>query len=223
MSCRSLLPQKTNVTKARQREAGFTLIEMIVVVAILGVIALIMTVNVIATLKKGRLDTAANQLQSVIESARIAALEQRTGVFVVISPNGAGEWIAQLVADTNSDGNLTFNPTSPNAGPDMPVRQHSVLLTEDLVLATTTMPAAGLTWPGPNNWPTVALSTGTSYVLRCDQRGQPWAPGGSAALTTPQMISITHNEMANGTLRPPARYDITLSPLWHTKMDRVIF
>lgn len=210
---------RPDAAKQAKSEAGFTLIEMLVVVAIIGMIALIMTINVIATLKRGRLDTAANQLRSLVESARIAALDQRTGVFVVISQNGDGSWTAQLVADTNGDGDLTFDPANPNAGPDMPVRQHLFLLTNDLAVAPTTAPAAGLMWPGPNNWP---VSNG-SFVLRCDLRGQPWAPGGAAALTTPAIISITHGEMANGTLRPRVRYDITLSPLWHTTMNKVLY
>jgi prepilin-type N-terminal cleavage/methylation domain-containing protein len=208
MSCRSLLPQNTNATKARQREAGFTLIEMLVVVAILGIIALIGTINVAAALKKGRLEAAANQLRSTIESAQVYAAQRNVGVFVVISPAAVdGSRTVTLVADTN--GNNTWDP---DPATDQPLPQQFFIITSDLLLSSPN------SW-GPNNWPMV----NSSFVLLCSTRGRPWASGGTAALNTPQVISITHSEMVNGTLHPRIRYDITISGLWHAEINKVLY
>ncbi len=217
MSCRSLLPQETNVTKARQREAGFSLIEMLVVVAILGLIALIMTINVAAALKRGRLEAAANQLRSIVESARVNAAEQGAGVFVVLTGNPDGSWTVRLIRDANGDGQLQ-DPAS--GGADVLLQSQTDgptnRLTNDLLLAVADPDPL---WPGRNNWPQV----GGRFLLLCSPAGQPFVPGGTTALTVPQVISITHNEMVSGALHPRIRYDLTVSPLWRTRLDKVLY
>ncbi len=217
MSHRSQWPQETNVEKRRWSEAGFSLIEMLVVVAILGMIALIMTINVAAALKRGRLEAAANQLRSLVESARLHAAEQGAGVFVVITPNAGGSWAVRLIRDANGDG-LLQDPAI--GGADVLLQTEGTnVLTNDLLLSPPTPTAPPPTWPGPNNWP----QANGGFVLLCSTGGQPFAPGITTALTVPQVISITHSEMANSSLHPRIRYDITVSPLWRTRLDKVLY
>ncbi len=217
MPHRDQSPPRVDAGKRSRTETGFTIIEMLVVVAILGMIALIMTINVAAALKRGRLEAAANQLRSLIESARVHAAEQGAGVFVVITPNADGSWAVRLIRDANGDGLLQDPATG---GADVLLQAEGTnVLTNDLLLSPPTPLAPPPTWPGPNNWP----QANGGFVLLCSTGGQPFAPGTTTALTIPQVISITHSEMAGGSLRPRIRYDFTVSPLWHTRLDKVLY
>ena len=198
--------------------AGFSLIELLVVVFILGVLATIMTINVGATLKKQRLETAARQLDSFLKNAQAGAAERSRGSFVVIGtvPDAEQRRTVWLVSDTNQNDTLDFNPANPMAGPDMPVPGARMFLTPDIAVA----PAPAI--PGGfNEWTVIA----GNYVLLCDPRGYPFRPtvGAIAAtqITTVVRISLTHQEMLDGTLHPRFRYDITVRPLWTVAIDRV--
>ncbi len=212
---------------AKSREAGFSLIELLVVVFIIAIIAMVLTINVSTTLKKQRLETAARQLQSFIERAYVVSAERSRGVFVVISPNpaaspyGAGSWTVFLVTDTNANDILDFNPAAPAAGPDLPVTEDVMIITQDMALSP--QPP---TWGGLNNWPAVGGGPAAgSFVLLCDPRGLPFNPTAAPAAQISQLtrISLTHQEMLAGVLHPRFRYDITVSPLWHSSLDRVMF
>lgn len=233
----------------REKEKGFTLIEVLVVLAILGVIAVIATINVSSTLKKQRLEAAANQLQSFIESASVYARERSRGVFVWIhrdqAPGGGGGqwWYCYLIEDTNRNDILEYQINNPSNNPpgagtaadgDTYINSEKVglesgiALPYDIVVHSSTgqpnvAPALGNdpdgNWPGFNNWPVID----NDFCLLCDPRGLPFVPNVSAKIVQGTAISLTHREMADGTLRQRTRFDITVSPLWHTKIDKVFY
>jgi len=199
----------------RRPEGGFTLIEVLIVVFILGLIATILTINVGTTLKKQRLETAAKQLGSFLKNAQMGASERSRGAFVVITPpDGNGQRTVWMVSDTNQDDALGFDPDNPQAGPDMPLPGGQMFLTADIGL----QPDDAIPG-GANQWPVIA----GNYVLLCDPRGYPFNSAAAPAtqITTPVSISITHAEMLSGSLHPRFRYDVTVSPLWTISVDRV--
>lgn len=224
-----------------KKEKGFTLIEVLVVLAILAVIAVIATVNVSSTLKKQRLEAAANQLQSFIENAATYARERSRGVFVwlhrdVALGGGGNWWYCYLIEDTNRNDVLEFQITNPGSIPpgagtaadgDTYINSEKVglpggvALPYDILLPEVSEvdPTA---WGGQHNWP--VHPNGTDYFILCDPRSVVFNPNPPfSQILQPTTISLTHEEMINGNLHPRIRYDIIISPLWHTKLDRVLY
>lgn len=204
-----------NPTRERSGERGFTLMEVLIVATILGIIAMILTMNIGNVLKKQRLETAAEQVNSFLRMAQVASAGNSQGAFVVIAPNGDGSHTLWMVADTDANSALGFDPANPTAGPDLPVPQRDqLILTQDIVIHPEQAIPGGV-----NNWPVV----GGNFVLLCDPRGLPFNPSVAPALpfTGPVRLSMTHAEMLTGGLHPYFRFDITVSPLWHSTLDRV--
>lgn len=197
-------------------ERGFSLIEVLVVVAILGLISTILTLNIGLVLKRQRLETAAEQFNAQVRLAQVAAAERSRGSFIVIHANGDGTHTVWMVSDTNGDNQLGFNPASPEAGPDMPVPGEQLFLTEDIVFPPEQVFPGGL-----NNWPVI----NGNFVLLCDPRGLPFNPATNPPLpfTGSVRISLTHREMVLGSLHPRFRFDITISPLWHSTLAREMY
>ncbi|HZC81969.1 MAG TPA: prepilin-type N-terminal cleavage/methylation domain-containing protein, partial [Nitrospiraceae bacterium] len=74
--------QKTGLASA---ETGFTLIEMMIVVAIIGIAGLIALPNYLAWQSRSELRQAVTEVQNQLLLARMAALSRNTPVTVAIS------------------------------------------------------------------------------------------------------------------------------------------
>jgi len=200
--------------RVRPGERGFSLIEILVVVAILGMMALVAIVAVGKTSKRQRSESGARQLQAFIESAWMrvnrapsGVNSTPTGVFVVIPVTNTGTRVALLVKDTNNNQQLNSYPIDQLEVPDQ------LVLTSDV----TVMPVGAA--HSLTNWPTMTFKGQSCYVLLCDLRGR----AVDATLTTPapittQMIlSVTHTDMITTPpkLTPRLRYDLRVDRLWH--------
>lgn len=80
-------------------KAGFTLVELMVVVAIIGIMAAIATPGFIAWLPNYRLKSAARDLYSALQNARMLAVKNNTTVQVVFVAAPAPLYFIDINAD----------------------------------------------------------------------------------------------------------------------------
>lgn len=193
---------------------GFSLIEMLVVVAIVGLLAVIMTIAVSKTLKRQRLETAAHEVQNFLNKAYTTTSSTSRSVFVfVAAPAADGSRTMTLYDDTNNNG--IFDSTS-----DAVLATQAI--TKDLVLSAPPASAAYRSWP--------ATSTANTFIIECDTMGRPIDPPNSSTnsstttgiiMTLPAGVALTHVEMGTGgTLRPTMSYVIFANLLWQPTIQK---
>jgi prepilin-type N-terminal cleavage/methylation domain-containing protein len=183
---------------------GFSLLEILIVVALLGMISVIMTIAVSKTLKRQRLETAAHEVQSFATRAYTNTTSTGRAVFLRVSaPAADGSRTMTLFDDADNDLKYT-------AGTD--VQLATQLVTGDLIVSA---PPTGIaSWPSPSS---------NVFLVACDATGRTVDPTVTTPtpLTVPVSLSITHWEMGTGgTLRPNIRFDITLNVLWQPTITK---
>jgi type IV fimbrial biogenesis protein FimT len=85
--------------RARRPQAGFTVTELMVVVAIVGLIAAIAAPDMVEMIRRQRVKTAAFDIFAGLTMARSEAIKRNAAVTVV--PNG-GDWARGFVVNDNA-------------------------------------------------------------------------------------------------------------------------
>jgi len=85
-----------------KRESGFTLIEMMIVIAVLAIMAAIAIPSFMSLLPGMRLNGAARQIMGDLMAARMNSVKQNNSVRVFFNSPGANQY--QILDDDNNDG-----------------------------------------------------------------------------------------------------------------------
>lgn len=119
---------------------GFTLVELMVAVAIVGILAAIAMPNFSESIKRYRVNAIRDDITASLQLARITATSQRLPVFLVRNPvcagvtfSGTNDWSCgwRIVADSNRNGDVNATVNVGDLNP----------LLKDTLLQTTLVPA----------------------------------------------------------------------------------
>jgi len=179
--------------RKRRGEAGFTLLEMLIVVAILGLLAVFVTMIVAKTIQRQRVTAAAQEIRGDIQAVYTRVLNTQQPVYVRIDrANSHIDIMSDMVATT-----IYQQYAIPT---DISLSTTSTLLTD----------APECNWPVVNGFPMLECdSFGRTYVS--NDNGVTWAQANGN-----QTLSVTHVDMVLGTLHPKIQYVITIYPLWNS-------
>jgi prepilin-type N-terminal cleavage/methylation domain-containing protein len=95
-----------------RNNSGFTLIELAVIIAIVGVLAGIAVPSFVGWLPKYRLNSSADDIQALVQNARLRAVKENAHVAVLLDPDNDGLDGDYLVfVDNNSNWNMDSGET----------------------------------------------------------------------------------------------------------------
>ncbi len=99
-----------------RNKSAFTQVELTVVIAIIAILAAIAVGGFISWLPKYRLNSAANELQAMIQAARLRAVKDNARVVVLFDPNADGDldgdYLAFMDDEAGGAGEWTREPAS---------------------------------------------------------------------------------------------------------------
>jgi prepilin-type N-terminal cleavage/methylation domain-containing protein len=93
-----------NARRFGRSQRGFTLVEMMVVFAILSVLALMITPAIQETIRRSQLTGAAQQSAAVMRLARLTAIRRSRPAIVQVLPTGEGWGEVRAFLDLDADG-----------------------------------------------------------------------------------------------------------------------
>ena len=194
--------------RVRRAGAGFTLIEALVVLALIGLITLVAIVPINAAWQRSRLETTAGDIRNFLQSAYFEAMNQHAQVVVTLQQNSTtGLW----------ELHLTPPPPAPRTA------NGTLVIPAFISLADNPANTAG-------GWPVSSSNTSIRGVT-CDPGDRTLVPTGftgSAAESAGQPVqevktlAVTHVNMVDGSLQPNTRFDIQLPPIWSVTVRKVV-
>jgi len=142
-----------------KKNSGFTLLELMIVIAIIGITSAIAVPNFISWLPKNRMKSAARDIYSTIQSARIRAVKEGRRVVVDFNTGTGAAGTYNVFIDDGRGGGTPRDNTQNGAEPT--IRSGQMPVDVNLYQANF----------GAGSW------------IRFDSRGRPNGVGGSARIS----------------------------------------
>ena len=211
------------LTGKRQRgRRGFSMAELIVVVAIVGLAALIGLSGVNSALKRQRVGTAAEEVKTLVGRAFTEMQNRNVATYLVFGRYVAGTGTDVVVSvDGNGDGDGEDVDKDNDGLFDDGDNEDRVLwryrVPEDVALSNTALATQTFNaqWFRPSSGP-------VSAVLMCDFRGRAMIPSAAPQMVNgPATVQFCHRDMIDGSLTPLVTYTVSVAPLFKGSVTRV--
>lgn len=183
-------------------QRGFTMVELLVVLAVLGVVLTIAGIEVMRTLKRGFLTSTVQRIQLLASRAQLEAQRRGATAFFRIGAVGSGPGgtlPVELWVDANGDG--VFQAAS-----DLQIEQ--ILLDPARISLST----AAVNQIQSANWSD--NSNNAERLLACDTLGRTMNPVTGLQIAQTATLSVTHADMVANVLQPRLNEQLRISPAW---------
>jgi prepilin-type N-terminal cleavage/methylation domain-containing protein len=179
---------------------GVTLIEMLIVLALLAIVAGISSFAINSTWQRYRLEAAAGDVRSFVQQTFTAMTGAGAPVFLRLVPGTPNRLEIASVADGS-------------------VVLRQLELPELISLSMTSTAEIDCDWPAEDGTVPAASDTSTARVLQLDLVGRTLDATGIQVAGVRHLV-MTHDDMVTGKLEPRMRYEVRLYPLWYVHLVR---
>ena len=186
-------------THARSQR-GFTLIEMLLVILLIGVMVGIATFAINATWQRFRLESTAGDVRSFVQQTFTSMNSEGTPVFLRLVPGTPNRLEIAAAADGTGVMRQLELPNLVN-------------------LAMTSTSEIDCDWPDEDGEVLSTNDTSTPRILQLDLIGRTLDATG-VQITGVRHLILTHDDMVTGALQPRMRYEIRVYPLWYVNLVR---
>lgn len=209
--------------QVRTRRRGFSLIEILVVLAITGIALMFGLSGLNSAFKRQKLNSAAEELKTLAGRALTEMQNRNASTFLVF-----GRYVTDIgtdvavVVDVNGNGLLdeAIDPGPVDGLFDDAARNVVIWRTRvpvEIALSNTALNAQTFNtqWLRPTTGP-------ASAVLMCDFIGRAMIPGATPAMINgPATVQLSHRDMIDGSLTPLVTYTVSIGPLFKASIARV--